>query len=83
VGARHVAVAALEDRRAVLEQPAKDPGYVSPYLNWFRFSFGPLLPESFDADVPLFGKVLDGYRADVTAGRAPDAPTSPEVRAGA
>jgi len=46
----------------------KDPDYVSPYSNWFRFSFGPLLPESFDADVALFGQVLEEFRADVAAG---------------
>lgn len=43
----------------------KDPEYVSPYRNWFRFSFGPLLPETFDDDVALFRRVLDEYRADV------------------
>ena len=48
---------------------AKDPDYVSPYASWFRFSFGPLLPETFDADIALFRGVLDRYRADVDAGR--------------
>ena len=43
----------------------KDPAYVSPYANWLRFSFGPLAPETFDADVALFARVLDEYRADV------------------
>ena len=47
----------------------KDPDYVSPYTNWFRFSFGPLLPETFESDVELFGNVLEEYRADVAAGR--------------
>ncbi len=49
---------------------AKDPDYVSPYDAWFRFSFGPLLPETFESDVALFGQVLEQYRADVAAGRA-------------
>lgn len=43
---------------------SKDPDYVSPYRNWFRFSFGPLLPETFESDVALFREVLDAYRAD-------------------
>ena len=47
---------------------AKDPDYVSPYASWFRFSFGPLLPESFESDVAILRRVLDEYRADV-AGR--------------
>ena len=29
---------------------SKDPDYVSPYDSFFRFSFGPLLPETFVAD---------------------------------
>ena len=63
--------AILEGRDCDMARPHdKDPSYVSPYLGWFRFSFGPLLPESFDADVALFGEVLDAYRADVAAGRA-------------
>lgn len=49
---------------------AKDPDYVSPYRSWFRFSFGPLLPETFESDVALFGQVLDEYRTDVAAGRS-------------
>ncbi len=48
---------------------AKDPAYVSPYENWFRFSFGPLLPETFESDIAILGGVLDAYRADVAAGR--------------
>lgn len=48
----------------------KDPAYVSPYRDWFRFSFGPLLPETFEADIELFGGVLEQYKADVAAGRA-------------
>ncbi len=48
---------------------AKDPDYVSPYQGWFRFSFGPLLPESFESDVLIFRTVLEEYRADVAAGK--------------
>ena len=63
---------------AILEGPdcdmarphAKDPDYVSPYRSWFRFSFGPLPPQSFESDVALFAEVLDEYRADVAAGRS-------------
>lgn len=48
---------------------AKDLAYVSPYDAFFRFSFGPLLPETFESDVALLKQVLDEYRADVAAGR--------------
>ncbi len=47
----------------------KDPDYVSPYTAWLRFSFGPLLPETFESDIMIFGNVLEEYRADVAAGR--------------
>ena len=43
----------------------KDPAYRSPYESFFRFSFGPLLPESFESDIALLRKVLDEYRAEV------------------
>lgn len=46
---------------------AKDPDYVSPYDFFFRFSFGPLLPETFESDIALIKQVLDEYRADVAA----------------
>jgi len=45
----------------------KDPDYVSPYDSWFRFSFGPLLPETFEADVAMMRDVLEECRADATA----------------
>ena len=45
----------------------KDPGYVSPYESFFRFSFGPLLPETFDSDIAIMKQVLEKYRADVGA----------------
>ena len=47
---------------------AKDPDYVSPYASWFRFSFGPLLPETFESDVAILGNVLEEYRSDALAG---------------
>ncbi len=48
---------------------SKDPSYVSPYMNMFRFSFGPLLPETFESDVQLMTEVLEEYKADVARGR--------------
>jgi aspartate/methionine/tyrosine aminotransferase len=58
--------AILEGRGCDMARPhSKDPDYVSPYDNWFRFSFGPLLPETFESDIALFGSVLEEYRADV------------------
>ena len=47
----------------------KDPAYQSPYGSFFRFSFGPLLPETFDSDITIMQQVLDEYRADVAARR--------------
>jgi len=49
---------------------AKDPNYVSPYLNFFRFSFGPLLPETFESDMQIMREVLEEYKRDVAAGVA-------------
>lgn len=43
----------------------KDPGYRSPYDSYFRFSFGPLPPESFESDIAILGRVLAEYRTDV------------------
>jgi aminotransferase len=66
---RHGA-AILEGKDCDMARPhSKDPGYVSPYANWFRFSFGPLLPETFESDIAIMTQVLDEYRADVAAGR--------------
>ncbi len=62
---RHGA-AILEGKDCDMGRPhAKDPAYVSPYASWFRFSFGPLPPESFPSDIALLRSVLDEYRADV------------------
>lgn len=63
---------------AILEGPgcdmarphSKDPEYVSPYLNMFRFSFGPLLPETFESDIQIMKEVLEEYKADVASGKA-------------
>jgi len=44
---------------------SKDPGYVSPYSRFFRFSFGPLLPETFDSDIQLFTEVFEQYKKDL------------------
>jgi DNA-binding transcriptional MocR family regulator len=43
---------------------AKDPSYVSPYLRFFRFSFGPLAPETFDSDIKIMREVLEEYKRD-------------------
>jgi len=43
---------------------SKDPGYETPYSRFFRFSFGPLLPETFDSDIQLFREVLEEYKLD-------------------
>lgn len=46
---------------------SKDPSYVSPYLEYFRFSFGPLLPETFEEDIKIMTEVLDEYKRDVAS----------------
>jgi len=43
---------------------SKDPSYQTPYSRFFRFSFGPLLPESFESDIQLFKEVLEEYQSD-------------------
>ena len=44
---------------------SKDPSYESPYSRFFRFSFGPLLPETFGSDIDLFRGVFDDYRKEI------------------
>ena len=44
---------------------SKDPDYVSPYSRFFRFSFGPLLPETFENDIQLFREVYEEYKQNV------------------
>ena len=41
---------------------SKDPNYKTPYERFFRFSFGPLLPESFESDIKLFHEVYEAYK---------------------
>ena len=41
---------------------SKDPTYNTPYNRFFRFSFGPLLPETFEADIKLFREVYESYK---------------------
>jgi hypothetical protein len=43
---------------------SKDPGYQSPYSRFFRFSFGPLLPDSYESDVALFREVYERYKEE-------------------
>ena len=43
---------------------SKDPNYLTPYTRFFRFSFGPLLPETFEDDIQLFSEVLNEYKRD-------------------
>jgi len=58
---------------AILEGPgcdmarphSKDPAYKSPYLRFFRFSFGPLLPETFDEDIKIMSETLEEYKKDM------------------
>jgi len=49
---------------------SKDPSYTSPYMNMIRFSFGPLLPETFEGDIKLMSEVMEEYKADVAKGKA-------------
>jgi len=41
-----------------------DPAYVSLYVRFFRFSFGPLLPETFEDDIQIMSEVLAEYKRD-------------------
>lgn len=43
---------------------SKDLNYKTPYERFFRFSFGPLLPESFETDINLFREVYEAYKRD-------------------
>ena len=43
---------------------SKDPSYQTPYSRFFRFSFGPLLPETFESDIKLFREVYEEYKRD-------------------
>jgi len=37
-------------------------------MDMFRFSFGPLLPETFESDNQLMTEVLEEYQSDVAKG---------------
>jgi hypothetical protein len=37
-------------------------------MDMFRFSFGPLLPETFESDIQLMTEVLEEYKSDVANG---------------
>ena len=43
---------------------SKDLSYKTPYVRFFRFSFGPLLPETFEADINLFREVYEAYKSE-------------------
>jgi len=61
--------AILAGRDCDMARPhSKDPSYQSPYMDMFRFSFGPLLPETFDSDIQLMAEVLKSYKADIASG---------------
>lgn len=58
--------AILEGPNCDMARPhSKEPGYTSPYLRFFRFSFGPLLPETFESDIALFAEVYEQYKKDM------------------
>lgn len=47
-----------------MTRPHDKSPYKTPYERFFRFSFGPLLPETFESDMQLFGAVLEQYKQD-------------------
>ena len=47
----------------------KDPHYVTPYTRMFRFSFGPLLTETFESDIQIMSEVIEEYKKDAFASR--------------
>merc|ERR1711972_313362 len=60
--------AILEAKDCDMARPHdKDTSYVRPYLRMFRFSFGPLLPETFESDIQIMSEVLEEYKKDVAA----------------
>lgn len=42
----------------------KTIAYQTPYERFFRFSFGPLLPETFEDDIKLFSEVYNAYKKE-------------------
>ena len=60
--------AILEAKDCDMARPhSKDGDYVTPYGRFFRYSFGPLLPETFESDIKLMNEVLEEYKKDVKA----------------
>merc|ERR550525_881951 len=59
-----VGAAILKGKDCDMARPhSKDPTYKTSYDRFFRFSFGPLPPESFADDIRLFGQVLEKYKS--------------------
>lgn len=57
--------AILEAKDCDMARPhSKEAGYVTPYARFFRFSFGPLLPETFEDDIKIMREVLEEYKKD-------------------
>ena len=44
--------------------------YKTPYERFFRFSFGPLLPETFESDIKIMREVLEQYKKDARVAQA-------------
>jgi len=44
---------------------SKNTNYDTPYSRFFRFSFGPLLPETFESDIQLLSEVFEEYKLDI------------------
>jgi len=44
----------------------KTDRYDTPYDRFFRFSFGPLLPETFESDIQLFTEVYESYKKEMS-----------------
>jgi len=47
-----------------MARPHDKSEYTTPYDRFFRFSFGPLLPETFEDDIKLFSEVYLQYKKD-------------------
>jgi aspartate/methionine/tyrosine aminotransferase len=47
-----------------MARPHDKSDYTSPYERFFRFSFGPMLPETFEEDIKLFSEVYLQYKKD-------------------
>ena len=60
-------------------RPHDKSAYESPYGRFFRFSFGPLLPETFEGDIKIMSEVFEEYKRDV--GVAPALPAVEEAKA--